>query len=111
MEGRRISSPPHRDTLPQVEKPSILQRMLAETARRPALRNTINSPDPLLTAVRTAYPTPPFLPFFHPPIELPSVRPRGGPMERRIKPGIPALFSLALVNGLSRTVPVRLPLQ
>jgi hypothetical protein len=30
-----------------------------------------------LPAVRTAYPTQPFLPFFHPPIELASFRPRG----------------------------------
>jgi hypothetical protein len=30
-----------------------------------------------LTAVCTAYATPPFLPFFHPPIELASLRPRG----------------------------------
>jgi hypothetical protein len=30
-----------------------------------------------LTAVCTAYPTPPFLPFFHPPIEQASFRPRG----------------------------------
>jgi hypothetical protein len=30
-----------------------------------------------LTAVCTAYPTPPFLPFFHPPIELASMRPGG----------------------------------
>ena len=42
-------------------------------ARRPK----INSSDPPLTAVRTAYPTPPFLPFFHPPIEPASLRPRG----------------------------------
>jgi hypothetical protein len=37
----------------------------------------INSSDPSLTAVRIAYSTPPFLPFFHPPIELASARPRG----------------------------------
>jgi hypothetical protein len=30
-----------------------------------------------LTAASTAYSTPPFLPFFHPPIELASSRPRG----------------------------------
>jgi hypothetical protein len=30
-----------------------------------------------LTAVCTAYATPPFLPFFHPPIELAGLRPRG----------------------------------
>ena len=29
----------------------------------------------MLTAIRTAYPTQPFLPFFHPPIELASFRP------------------------------------
>ena len=37
----------------------------------------INSPDPALTAVCTPYPTPPFLPIFHPPIELGSPRPHG----------------------------------
>jgi hypothetical protein len=42
-----------------------------------AHRTKINSSDPPLTAVRTAYPTPPFLPFLHPPIELASLRPRG----------------------------------
>jgi hypothetical protein len=30
-----------------------------------------------LTAVRTAYPTPPFLPLFHPPVELATLRRRG----------------------------------
>jgi hypothetical protein len=43
-----------------------------------AARGTkINSFDPPLTAVCTAYATPPFLPFFHPPIELAGFRPRG----------------------------------
>jgi hypothetical protein len=42
-------------------------------ARRPK----INSFDPPSATVCTAYPTPPFLPFFHPPIELTSRRPRG----------------------------------
>jgi hypothetical protein len=37
-----------------------------------------------LTAVCTAYPTPPFLPVFHPPIELASWRPRGRP-ARHVK--------------------------
>jgi hypothetical protein len=37
----------------------------------------INSPDPALPAVCTAYPTPPFPPFFHPPIELAGFRPHG----------------------------------
>jgi hypothetical protein len=37
----------------------------------------INSSDPPLMAVCTAYATPPFLPFFHPPIELASGRPGG----------------------------------
>ena len=40
-------------------------------------RDEINNSDPALAAVCTAYPAPPFLPFFHPPIELPSFRPRG----------------------------------
>jgi hypothetical protein len=38
-----------------------------------------------LAAVCTAYATPPFLPFFHPPIELASFRPGGGVhLNRRI---------------------------
>jgi hypothetical protein len=38
-----------------------------------------------LTSVCTAYATPPFLPFFHPPIELASFRPRGRlGLDRRI---------------------------
>jgi hypothetical protein len=41
--------------------------------------------DPPLTAVCTAYLTPPFLPFFDPPIELASLRPRGRHhVDRRI---------------------------
>ena len=45
----------------------------------------ITSPDPPLTAVRTAYPAQPLLAFFHPPIELASFRPRGRVhLERRI---------------------------
>jgi len=38
-----------------------------------------------LTAICTAYATPPFLPFFHPPIELARFRPRGRlNLDRRI---------------------------
>jgi hypothetical protein len=38
-----------------------------------------------LPAVRAAYATPAFLPFFHPPIELASFRPRGSlHLDRRI---------------------------
>jgi hypothetical protein len=38
-----------------------------------------------LLAVWTAYATPPFLPFFYPPIELASFRPRGRlHIDRRI---------------------------
>ena len=45
----------------------------------------INSSDPPLTAICAAYPAPPFLPFFHPPIELASFRPRGRlHLDRRI---------------------------
>jgi hypothetical protein len=44
---------------------------------RAARRTKINSSDPPLTAVCTTYATPPFPPFFHPPIELASFRPRG----------------------------------
>ena len=40
-------------------------------------RTKINSPDPPLLTVRTAYATPPFLPFFHPPIQLAGIRPYG----------------------------------
>jgi hypothetical protein len=42
-----------------------------------ARRTEINSFDPSLTAVSTAHATPPFVPFFHPPIELAGFRPRG----------------------------------
>jgi hypothetical protein len=45
----------------------------------------INSSDPQMPAVSTAYPTEPFLPFFHPPIELARFRPRGhGHLDRGI---------------------------
>jgi hypothetical protein len=38
-----------------------------------------------LTAARTAYSTPPFLPLFHPPIKLPSSGPGGSlHLDRRI---------------------------
>jgi len=38
-----------------------------------------------LTAVRTAYTTPPLLALFHPPIELAGIRPRGRlHLDRRI---------------------------
>jgi hypothetical protein len=48
-------------------------------------RTKINSPDPPLPAVCTAYATPPFLPLFHPPIELASFRPCGClHLDRRI---------------------------
>jgi hypothetical protein len=48
-------------------------------------RTKINGSDPPSTAVRTAYPTPPFPPFLHPPIELASARPRGHlDLDRRI---------------------------
>jgi hypothetical protein len=40
-------------------------------------RTKINSPDPPLFTVRTAYPTEPLLTLFDPPIELASRRPRG----------------------------------
>ena len=42
---------------------------------RAAGRTKINSSDPPLTAVRTAYATPPLLSFFHPPIDLATLRP------------------------------------
>jgi hypothetical protein len=45
----------------------------------------INSSDPPLTTVRTAYATPPLTPFFYPPIELASLRPGGDVhLDRRI---------------------------
>jgi hypothetical protein len=45
----------------------------------------INSSDPPLTAVCTAYPTPPFPPFLHPPIELASFGPSGRlHLDRRV---------------------------
>jgi hypothetical protein len=40
-------------------------------------RSKINSFDPALPTVGTAYPTPPFLPVLHPPIEPASLRPGG----------------------------------
>jgi len=49
----------------------------AQTADEPVRGTRINSSDPPLTAARTAYAPPPFLPFFHPPIELNACRPRG----------------------------------
>jgi hypothetical protein len=51
-----------------------------------ALRRTkINSSDPVLMSVRTAYATEPFPAFLHPPIELASSRPHGGlNVDRRI---------------------------
>jgi hypothetical protein len=39
-------------------------------------RTKINGFDPALLTVSTAYATPPFLPFFHPPIKLATRRPR-----------------------------------
>jgi hypothetical protein len=45
--------------------------------REPLPGRRINSFDPPLTAVGTSYPTKPFLPFFHPPIELTGLGPRG----------------------------------
>jgi hypothetical protein len=42
-----------------------------------ARRTKINSSDPSLTAVWTAYPAQPLLALFHPPIELASSGPRG----------------------------------
>jgi hypothetical protein len=44
---------------------------------RAARGTKINSFDPPLTSIRTTHATPPLLPFFHPPIELASVRPHG----------------------------------
>jgi hypothetical protein len=51
-----------------------------------AARGTkINTADPPLTTVCTAYATPPFLTFFHPPIKLASLRPYGRlHLDRRI---------------------------
>jgi hypothetical protein len=40
-------------------------------------RTKINSSDPPLTAVRTAYASEPLLPFFHPPMKLASFQPCG----------------------------------
>ena len=59
---------------------------MTTTSRLEGARGTkINGSDPSLTAVCTAYPTPPLLPFFHPPIELASFRPRGRlHIDRRI---------------------------
>jgi hypothetical protein len=48
-----------------------------QSAPGAARRTKINSSDPPLTTICAAYPTPPFLPFFHPPIELASWCPCG----------------------------------
>jgi hypothetical protein len=48
-----------------------------QSALGAARRSEINSFDPPLTAVRTTDPTPPFLPFFYPPIESARCRLRG----------------------------------
>jgi hypothetical protein len=57
----------------------------------------ITSSDPPLPAVCTAYATPPFLPVFHPPIELASFRPRRRlHLDRRID------FSAISFGTLSR---------
>jgi hypothetical protein len=55
-------------------RPSGAQASLVAGSRS---RDEINSSDPPLPAVCTAYPTPPLLPFLHPPVELAGVRPRG----------------------------------
>jgi hypothetical protein len=45
----------------------------------------INSSDPPLTTVCTAYPAPPLLPFLYPPIEVTGFRPRSRlDLDRRI---------------------------
>jgi hypothetical protein len=72
----------------------MLPAVAAQTASNKAMKATqlykirgtkINSADPQLPAVRTAYPTEPCLTFFHPPIELASIRPRGRlHLDRRI---------------------------
>jgi hypothetical protein len=48
-----------------------------QSALGPARRSKINSFYPPLTAVCTAYPTPPLPPLSHPPVELAGLRPRG----------------------------------
>jgi hypothetical protein len=48
-----------------------------ESSLRAARGSKIDSSDPPLPAVCTAYTTQPFLPFFHPPIKLAGFRPRG----------------------------------
>ena len=64
------------------------------TARSPVAGSTkISSFDPPLTAVRTAYPTPPFLPFLHPPVELAACRPGGRlHLDRRVNFAAMSIF-------------------
>ena len=70
----------HRDVSTQQVRYAVLVRRGG-----PARRTKINSSDPPLAAVCTAYATPPFLPFFHPSLELASFRPGGGVhLNRRI---------------------------
>jgi endonuclease/exonuclease/phosphatase family metal-dependent hydrolase len=79
---RNILSP----TTPQSSQPSTSKARRAHppiaprramTAYSSGSRTKINSPDPPLPAVRTAYLTPPFPPLFHPPIEPAGLGPRG----------------------------------
>jgi hypothetical protein len=73
-----------------------------------AARGTkFNSSDPSLTAVSTAYPTPPFLPVFHKPIKLASRRPCGHlHLNRRID--LSAIRFGALLHLVVAEVHIRL---
>jgi hypothetical protein len=61
----------------------------------------INSSNPPLTAICTAYATPPLLPFFHPPIKLASLRPRGGVHLNR-RTDFPAICFGTLLHAIAR---------
>jgi hypothetical protein len=57
----------------------------------------INSSDPPLPAVCTAYPTPPFPPFLHPPVQLASLAPCGG-LHRDWWINFPAIYGRTLLQ-------------
>jgi hypothetical protein len=68
-----------------------------QSAPGAARRSKINSSDPPLAAVWTAYATEPLPAFLHPPVELASFRPRGHlHLDRWID--FPAVFRVLLLR-------------
>jgi hypothetical protein len=64
-----------RPRISAIDKP-LPSESLSEGSRMSARGTKINSPDPALSAVCTAYPAEPLLTFFDPPIELAGSGPR-----------------------------------